>query len=404
LLLIGLAVVLWQLIPLPPSLWQELPGRDRIVAGYALLDQPLPWLPVSLAPINTAASALWLLPPAAVLLGMVKLGFFRERLIAWAITVVAGISVLIGSLQVVGGEDSPLYFYRITNFGKATGFFANSSHEAMLLLVSIPFLTALYVHYSHRSDSQQHRSSLLVVLVMSLLTIFVGLALNASAAGLLLVVPVVAASALAYRRRRRTRTGRRSRTARLYAVGAAVAAIAAVTAVTAFYSPAARELASNEYEASAAPRAIFFSNTMKAARDHFPVGSGVGTFIQIYPSYEDPSEANRTIINHAHSDYLELLLETGLPGMVVLVLFLFWWASRSITIWRSDDPGAFARAATIASATVLAHSAVEFPLRSTALTAVFAACCALMAAPRARGTRRNPNGAADGPRARHLTA
>src|SRR5687767_9487442 len=67
--LVGLTLVLIaiQLVPLPPAIWTALPGGGFIANGYALLGQPLPWLPVSLAPYQTMASALWLLPPIAVL-------------------------------------------------------------------------------------------------------------------------------------------------------------------------------------------------------------------------------------------------------------------------------------------------------------------------------------------------
>ena len=64
-----LLVPLIQLVPLPPSIWTALPGRAPVADGFRLLGQPLPWLPMSLAPARTVASLLWLLPALAVLLG-----------------------------------------------------------------------------------------------------------------------------------------------------------------------------------------------------------------------------------------------------------------------------------------------------------------------------------------------
>ena len=40
-------------------------------------------------------------------------------------------------------------------------------------------------------------------------------------------------------------------------------------------------------------------------------------------------------VNHVHNDYLETVLETGLPGLLILVLFILWWVRRSVRIWRS---------------------------------------------------------------------
>jgi hypothetical protein len=96
-------------------------------------------------------------------------------------------------------------------------------------------------------------------------------------------------------------------------------------------------------------------------------------------------------------------LETGFAGIALMVLFLLWWAQRVFLVWRAAEPDHAARAATIASAVILAHSFVEFPLRTAAIGAVFAMCLALMAEPRPRARRKNRE---DKPvaKARHLSA
>ena len=139
---------------------------------------------------------------------------------------------------------------------------------------------------------------------------------------------------------------------------------------------------------------------MAAAADFAPLGSGVGTFADIYPRYEDPASVETTYVNHVHSDYIEILLETGVPGLILVALFLFWWGGRLVAIWRSPNVDQFARAATIASAAILAHSLVDYPLRTAAISAVFAMCLALMAQPR-RGTIAEPTRGDQ--KARHLS-
>ena len=45
------AALLWvviMFIPLPPMLWQNLPGRQFVTQGYRLLDIELPWLSIAL--------------------------------------------------------------------------------------------------------------------------------------------------------------------------------------------------------------------------------------------------------------------------------------------------------------------------------------------------------------------
>jgi O-antigen ligase len=73
------------------------------------------------------------------------------------------------------------------------------------------------------------------------------------------------------------------------------------------------------------------------------------------------------------------MLETGIPGLVVLLLVLAGWAAASWRAWASPERDPFAQAAVVASAAILAHSLVDFPLRTAAISACFAMCLALIA-------------------------
>ena len=119
--------------------------------------------------------------------------------------------------------------------------------------------------------------------------------------------------------------------------------------------------------------------TMRGVKDYFPWGSGLGSFREVYFLYEDPTAVGGTYVVHAHNDYAELLLETGLAGMLILILFLLWWGTAVRRVWDSAETGSFARAASIASAAILAHSLVDFPLRTAAISAAFGMCMALLA-------------------------
>ena len=394
-LLVGatLVVIAVQLLPLPPAMWTALPGRGFIANGFALLGQPLPWLPISLAPYQTIASALWLLPPIAVLAGILRLGAFRASWLAGALALATFAAVLVGTLQIASGDPaaSPWYFYRVTNFGLATGFFANSNHMATLLVVAIPFVVALFGSRWTRARSTQASASKTAILAGGLLVILLGLALNGSLAGWGLGVPVVAASVL-------LRMPVKRNAARWAVVGVAVLGTAAVALI--FASPTQGRPASAGAGVSLETRATIFATSLAAATDFAPLGSGVGTFVDVYPRYEDPASIWPTYVNHAHNDYIEILLETGIAGLVLVALFLLWWGRRLVAIWRSPHVDQFARAATIASAAILAHSLVDYPLRTAAISAVFAMCLALMVQPR-RGMVIEP--ARGEQKARHLS-
>lgn len=376
LVIAGLTVVLVvvQLVPLPPAMWTALPGREHIAEGYRLLGQRPPSLPISLTPYDTASTALTLLPPLAVLTGMLVAGAYRASWLAIVILIGTFAAVLLGALQVGGsGEVALWYLYDDTNYGVATGFFANSNHMAALLVISVPFLFAIIVSLRQRARNPRAGSAVLLVAVAGLLVLLVGIFLNGSLAVLLLGPAVVITSATML-----LPQGMRLR-GPLTAV--ALASIAAILVV--YLTPLNDKLAASN-ATSFETRQTMWSTTIPAIKTNGLVGSGVGSFPQVYPQYEDPAAVTTTFVNHAHNDYLEVALEAGIPGMLLVVAFFIWWGSRAVPIWRSVAADRYALAASIASAAILVHSLVDYPLRTAALSAIMAACLALMAQPRPR--------------------
>src|SRR6185503_20546285 len=126
-------------------------------------------------------------------------------------------------------------------------------------------------------------------------------------------------------------------------------------------------------------RPAIFATTARAARAYMPFGSGLGTYRPIYDSFENPDQVTPTRSSHAHNDYAEITLELGLFGIFILLLFFYWWARAAVDSWRSPEPQPYVRAAVIASAAILAHSLVDYPLRTAAISALFAMCLAFLA-------------------------
>jgi O-antigen ligase len=394
LLLAGLAgvLILLQLVPLPPGLWTALPGRAGVADGFRMIGEPLPWLPWSLDPYRTIASALWLLPALAALLGILILGAYRASWLTAGLAAVTIVSIAIGALQISGGEQSPWYFYAISNFGSTTGFFANANHFATLMVATIPFLAALYLTAIAQGRSVQKSSGLFVVLAGALVVTMGGIAINFSIAGVGLSVPVLAASLLMVLSRRR-------RLPRWTPLLVALLLAGSVAAV--FSAPFGNNLTSHGAAAQEDSRYNSFRKTSAAAKDFMPAGSGIGTFQAIYRTHEDPAAVDHFYMNHAHSDLLELALETGVPGLALLLLFLIWWARRTAAIWRAEEADYHARAATVATAAIMAHSLVDYPLRTAAISVLFAIACALMAEPRAAARRSKERSKSE---ARHFEA
>lgn len=371
----AILLVVAQLVPLPPAIWTKLPGREFMADGYALLNMPLPWLPVSEAPYDTVTTALTLLPPLALVIAMLRLRHWRASWLFGAVFVATAISVFLGVLQISAGDGS-WYFYRRTNEGVAVGAFANGNHFATLLLAAMPLLASLVVSARRLATDKSGRSINLALGAAAGSVLLIGLGINRAMAVVVIGPAVAAATALLAMRlsRRRTRQGL------VLAIGLLAAAVAAVAI-------AGRSLPGLGTAASIETRQEYWSTALPAVRDQWLTGSGIGTFVPTYRRYEDPQIDDRWFANHAHNDYLELAVEGGVPAMLVLLAFLLWWASRARDSWTGEAASIEQKAATIASAAILLHSLFDYPLRTAGIAAVFAVCLALLAGARGAALR-----------------
>ena len=364
----GIALVALQSVPLPPSFWAH-GARVQIAEDYRLLGVSAPWLPISVSAYGSLAALLCLIPPLAVFVAIVRLHAYRPAWLAAALLAGTVGGILLGALQVMNaGTASQWYLYPQTNVGRAVGFFANASHMAILLIVTVPFAAAIAA--AGRSRNIQRYSALIAILVAIAVLLVVGVALNGSLAGYLLVVPVIVASALIVLPRRFKLRG-------LLAAGAGLGAVAAVVMLAT--SSLGGALIGQNAGTSFQSRGEILATTGKAIADFMPWGSGLGSFAKIYRLYESPAVVTEEYVIHAHNDYVELALELGIAGVALILLFLFWWGRAAWRPWTRGDANPFALAATIASATILLHSLVEFPLRTAAMSACFAMCLGLLA-------------------------
>jgi O-antigen ligase len=369
LLLAGAMVVLvaMQLVPLPPGLAIALPGRAFVADGLALLNVPQPWLPLSLTPYETVAAGFFLLVPLAVLAAMLRQSAFSPPLLALAVIAGSLLGTLLAVLQVSSG-GSDFYLYRHSAFAAGAGFFANSNHMATLLLACVPFLLALAADFWDRRRDRPARTLVAALTAAGVAVLAVAIALNGSFAILLLGVPVGIASVMipAWQRRPQLRKW-------LVPMGLVLTAATVVLGIVGHSRPAM--LSQTSFES----RTAIWSTSADALGGHMLAGAGLGSFPGLYRGAEDPGPVDTTYVNHAHNDYLELAIEAGVPGLILLGLFLIWWVRRVFQVWQREQSDYYARAASIASAAILLHSLVDFPLRTAGIAALLAMCAGLLA-------------------------
>jgi O-antigen ligase len=383
-------IPLVQLIPLPPWLWTALPGRGPSAEAFEILGQKPPWMPISVVPHETWLSALSLIPPLAIFLATIVLPYRERRWLSLVFVAVGVVSVFIGLLQVAQGLESPWRFFEFTNKAEAVGFFANRNHFTALLYALTLFAAAWAVQatVAEFGDARRRFDSASIVATIGAFTLLVvllaGEVMARSRMGLgLTIVALLGGLALGVADRR---VGSTVTPAKL--VLGAVVLVVVFSVQFALYRVMERFVA-DPLEGARLP---FVRNTVEAALAYMPLGSGVGTFVPVYAMFEKPQDTMLGIYaNHAHNDIVELWLNTGAVGLVLLGMFIVWLIFRSVALWRNAPAeGAteldwnLARAATIVTALLVAHSLVDYPLRTGAMMAVLAFACALLIEPPAR--------------------
>jgi O-antigen ligase len=114
---------------------------------------------------------------------------------------------------------------------------------------------------------------------------------------------------------------------------------------------------------------------------HKPVlGWGLGAFPVAYPQFR--RFYTSFFVNEAHNDYLQLLVETGLAGFLILGWFLirlYRNAFPKLYNWPDDINGAVALACLLGCTGILVHSLVDFNLQVPANAAWFYVLCVMAA-------------------------
>lgn len=90
-------------------------------------------------------------------------------------------------------------------------------------------------------------------------------------------------------------------------------------------------------DTSTSYRVHIWEGTLNMLRDHFLGGIGVGTgvFGEVYPQY---SLSGIESAPHSHNLYLQILVETGILGLILFVLVLFTFVRHNFTFYAKQLP------------------------------------------------------------------
>jgi len=367
-------VVIVQLIPLPPAIWTQIPGHAAEARALQLAGLPLGWRPISLAPQEGMLSVLALVPPTAMFFGALRLNSQNLRLIIQLWLLLAALSIAIGVFQLIwSDEGSWIYPYSVTHYGSLVGFFANRNHEAALLVVLLPFAAVLIAG----GPSGRRRFGYLQLLAAAFMALVcIGLTGVHSRMGITLAGPAILACGMIIW----LSPSRQSRLRSAIAIASATLAIVFISGAVIFGPLLARfESLPDER------RFVAWPNVEHAADIYLPLGSGIGSFDPVFRSVEPLSMVESTYFNHAHHEYLEVWLESGWLGIAVLIAFILWFAPLTFRAWIGRDQARIgwnrdlARAGSAGVLLLMAYSFVDYPLRTTTISVLFAFACAALA-------------------------
>lgn len=376
-----LVMALLHLIPLPPSIWHSIAGRQDLVDVEKLAGLSDVWRPLTLAPMNGWHGLLSLFAPVAIILLGIQLN--RDdlfRLLPLVITLGA-LSGLFGLLQAIGDPQGSLYFYRITNNGSAVGFFANRNHAATLLACLFPMLAVFAATARGEADAVRIRQLFAAAIAIVIVPLIL---VTGSRSGLVNAVIGLAAAALLYRQPIDVCIVRRGKPDRVKALpilgGVAVISLAFLTY---FLSRAeAIERLFNQ-EVTEDGRTDFWAVSIDLFWKYFPWGSGSGSFVEAYQIVEPTRLLDATYLNRAHNDWFETAVTFGLPGLVALAVAVTAFGIRTYGLWRRADGSkrsvAFGRLASVIIVMIAIASASDYPLRTPIMMGLFAICALWLA-------------------------
>jgi O-antigen ligase len=126
-------------------------------------------------------------------------------------------------------------------------------------------------------------------------------------------------------------------------------------------------------ESGSEDRFSIFRDTVVAISDHAWLGTGLGTFQDIFPLYLDTTAPSNSLWDKAHNDYLEVLLGLGIPAgsaIILAVALLIWRALRGTFERRRNSH--IPMAGVLSGLLVGVHAVFDFSLQIQAVALTFA--------------------------------
>lgn len=291
------------------------------------------------------------------------------RALAIAVSIYGFALAIFAVLQSVSSEGKLYWIQTPRNGGWIYGPYVNHNHYAGLMEMLIPI--PLVIGFSHLASRKMQRLAIIAAAIMAA-TIF----LSGSRGGM--IAFLVELSVFAFFALRRNTKFRMNWIAGLFPV--IVIGLLVWLGGSELTNRVSTIQTETRTEISGGVRMNIVRDGLKMFRQKPILGYGLGTFPDVYPKFR--SFYSEVWINEAHNDYLQLLVETGALGFVVMLWFLwitYSGAAKKIFDCAEDPNGILAFAALLGCIGILVHSFVDFNLHIPANAAIFYVLCTLAA-------------------------
>ena len=362
--LIGFSVLLPAafLMPLPPNVWGGLPGRELMVQSYELIGVN-PWATASVDPIRTILALSALIVPIALL----TIGWAAPRqhlvLIGWIAVGLGLVNFLIGIPQVMTNGETGLIYPENPMPGVLFGSFANRNSTGLFLVCALTFAAVL------PSPVQIGRAALGARIVICLI-LLVAIILTRSRTALVLACLPIALVTLQilFPRGRQGDAGVSNPNRKRWLALVPIALICGAFAMLVVAAPGRLNDVVERFDNRDDARAYIWDDAVFSADRYWPIGSGTGTFEDVFQIDESLENMTQRRAGRAHNDYLEVAIEAGLLGLVliagwlILLAWLSWRARNSHDRW-------IAWSGAIILLAIALQSITDYPLRNLTMLA-----------------------------------
>ncbi|MAY20104.1 MAG: hypothetical protein CL955_05755 [Erythrobacteraceae bacterium] len=354
--LTGLSILLpaLYLVPLPQSVWSTLPGRDLMAKSYELVGRE-GWASASVEPVRTLLALTALIVPLALL--TIGWSASRERLVqvGWIAVALGLVNMLIGIPQVLTNSEVGVLYPENPMPGVLFGTFANRNSTGLFLVGTLALAALL-------PALPQFRRQELLVRAGACTLLLVAIMLTRSRTALVLAMLPLGLVGLRVLLARTTQ-GKSG----LWVALGGIALIAGTGAIVAVAAPGRVGAVLERFDdADTDARAYIWEDAVYSVDRFWPLGSGTGTFDDVFQLDESLENLTLRRAGRAHNDYLEVAIEAGIPGLtlvaawILLLGWLAWRARRSSDRWVAWSGGA-------ALLAIALQSITDYPLRNLSL-------------------------------------